>query len=163
MQGGCVCENTAYLRVGTTNIELAALTAPRPLGMTAANDWTRDLETKGLPELKAIYKMYGAEDKVMAKYLNFGHNYNQPSRAWMTDQWPAGTAVEVVAKGDKTEKDGLVTLELVLSRKGQGERVQCQIVHGKDFNGTGVIWIHPDGIRSLWRDGKLAPAAQALV
>ena len=83
MQGGCICENCAYLRVGTTNIELAALIAPRPLGMTAANDWTKELETKGLPELKNIYKMYGAEENVMAKYLSFPHNYNQPSREVM--------------------------------------------------------------------------------
>ena len=83
MQGGCICENGAYLRVGTTNIELSALIAPRPLGMTGANDWTIDIETKGLPELKTIYKMYGAEDKVMAKYLSFPHNYNQVSREVM--------------------------------------------------------------------------------
>src|SRR5262249_40282675 len=56
---------------------------PRPLGMTGADDWTKEIETKGLPELKTIYKMYGAEDKVMAKYLKFPHNYNQPSREVM--------------------------------------------------------------------------------
>ena len=50
-----------------------------------------------------------------------------------------------------------------MSRKGQGERVKTQIVHGKDFDGRGVIWVHPDGIRSMWRDGKLVPAAQAIV
>src|ERR1019366_8690365 len=90
MQGGCVCENTAYLRVGTTNIELAALIAPRPLGMTGAQDWTIDIETKGLPELKRIYGMYGAADKVMAKIPiradkdePFPHNYNQVSREVM--------------------------------------------------------------------------------
>ena len=31
MQGGCVCENCSYLRVGTGNIELAGLFAPKPL------------------------------------------------------------------------------------------------------------------------------------
>src|SRR5687767_2582234 len=51
--------------------------------MTGADDWTVEIETKGLPELKQIYKMYGAEDKVMAKYLKFPHNYNQPSREVM--------------------------------------------------------------------------------
>src|ERR1035438_9888621 len=61
----------------------ASEVAPRPLGMTAANDWTKELETKGLPELKKIYGMYGVPDNVMAKYLNFGHNYNQPSREVM--------------------------------------------------------------------------------
>src|SRR5207247_8210518 len=67
MQGGCICENCSYLRVGTGNIELAGAFAPKPLGMAAANDWTKEIESKGLPELKALYKLYGAEDRVMAK------------------------------------------------------------------------------------------------
>jgi dienelactone hydrolase len=84
MQGGCVCENCSYLRVGTGNIELAALFAPKPLGMSGANDWTKEIETKGLPQLKALYRLLGAEDNVMAKaYLQFGHNYNQVSRELM--------------------------------------------------------------------------------
>ncbi|MFH1266190.1 MAG: alpha/beta hydrolase family protein, partial [Planctomycetota bacterium] len=40
MQGGCTCENACYLRVGNGNIDIAALISPRPLGMTAADDWT---------------------------------------------------------------------------------------------------------------------------
>ena len=47
MQGGCVCENCSYLRVGTGNIEFAGLFAPKPLGMTGAHDWTIDIETQG--------------------------------------------------------------------------------------------------------------------
>ena len=34
MQGGCTCENCCYLRMGTGNVELAGLFAPKPLGMT---------------------------------------------------------------------------------------------------------------------------------
>ena len=34
MQGGCVCENAPYLRVGTGNVEIAGLFAPKPLGMS---------------------------------------------------------------------------------------------------------------------------------
>jgi dienelactone hydrolase len=84
MQGGCICENCSYLRVGTGNIELAALFAPRPLGMSAANDWTKEIETKGLPELQALYRLLGAESNVMARcYPQFGHNYNQVSRELM--------------------------------------------------------------------------------
>src|SRR5262249_36686824 len=84
MQGGCVCENCSYLRQNCGNIDLAALFAPKPLGMTGANDWTIDIETKGVPELKAVYKLYGAEDRVMAKcFPQFGHNYNQVSREVM--------------------------------------------------------------------------------
>src|SRR5207248_3743168 len=84
MQGGCVCENASYLRQFTGNIDLAALFAPKPLGMSAANDWTKEIETKGLPELKALYKLLGAEDNVTAKcFLQFDHNYNQVSRELM--------------------------------------------------------------------------------
>jgi dienelactone hydrolase len=83
MQGGCTCENACYLRIETGNIEIAALSAPRPLGMSAANDWTKELETKGLPELKEHYQMLGAADRVEGKYFNFDHNYNFVSRAMM--------------------------------------------------------------------------------
>ena len=61
MQGGCVCENAPLLRIGTNNIEIAALFAPKPLGLSGANDWTKDIMTLGLPELKSIYRLYGAD------------------------------------------------------------------------------------------------------
>ena len=84
MQGGCTCENCSNLRVGTGNIEFAAMTAPRPLGMTGANDWTKELATKGLPELKQHYAMLGVPDLVMGQVMpHFGHNYNYVSREVM--------------------------------------------------------------------------------
>ncbi len=84
MQGGCVCENCSLLRVGTGNIELAALFAPKPMAMSAADDWTKELMTKGFPDLQQTWKLYGAEDKVAAKaWLEFPHNYNQPAREFM--------------------------------------------------------------------------------
>ena len=87
MQGGCVCENCAYLRVGTGNVELAGLFAPKPLGMVGANDWTKELETKGLPELKALYGLYGKPDLVAATvYKQFPHNYNGAS-GMLVNKW----------------------------------------------------------------------------
>src|SRR5690606_22630108 len=86
MQGGCTCENCSYLRVGTGNVEIAALFSPKPLAMTAANDWTKEMETKGLPELKRHYAMLGAPENVEARYFNFPHNYNSVSRQMMY-QW----------------------------------------------------------------------------
>jgi dienelactone hydrolase len=95
MQGGCVCENASYLRVGTGNIELAGLFAPKPLAMSGANDWTKEIETKGLPELKALYKTLGAEANVKARcWPEFEHNYNQPARelmyAWFNEHLKLG-------------------------------------------------------------------------
>jgi len=87
MQGGCTCENACGLRVGTGNVEFAALFAPKPLGLTGANDWTIDMPTKGFPELQRHFEMMGGKDKVMLKHLpHFGHNYNYVSRSAMY-QW----------------------------------------------------------------------------
>ncbi|MFO0938550.1 MAG: hypothetical protein U0798_18755 [Gemmataceae bacterium] len=84
MQGGCVCENCSLLRVNTGNVEIAALIAPRPLAMSGANDWSKEIETKGLPELKQLYALYGKEELVAAKcWPQFPHNYGQPSREMM--------------------------------------------------------------------------------
>ncbi len=84
MQGGCTCENCSLLRVNTGNIELAGLFAPKPLGMAAADDWTKEIMTKGMPELVKLYEMLGAKDNVKTTaLLHYPHNYNQPSRAAM--------------------------------------------------------------------------------
>jgi dienelactone hydrolase len=84
MQGGCTCENCSYLRIGTGNVEFAALFAPKPLAMSAANDWTVELEKKGLPELQQLYKLLGVPEYVAGKcWPEFGHNYNQVSREMM--------------------------------------------------------------------------------
>lgn len=84
MQGGCTCENASLLRVGTGNVEIAALFAPKPLGMTAADDWTKEMSVKGFPELQRHYAMMGAPDHVfLHNRTEFGHNYNLPSRMAM--------------------------------------------------------------------------------
>src|SRR6185295_4114742 len=81
MQGGCTCENASLLRVDTGNVEIAALFAPKPLGMTTANDWTKEMETKGFPELQKLYALLGAPQNVaLWPHLQFGHNYNILSR-----------------------------------------------------------------------------------
>jgi len=84
MQGGCVCENAEYLRIGINNIAIAALFAPKPMAMSGADDWTIDIETKGLPELRQVYSLYGKRDFVHAKcFPQFSHNYNRVSRGLM--------------------------------------------------------------------------------
>ena len=69
MQGGCTCENCALLRVGTGNVELTALFAPKPQGMTAANDWTKAMMTDGYPELQKVYGLYGKKENVFCEDL----------------------------------------------------------------------------------------------
>jgi hypothetical protein len=250
MQGGCVCENCSYLRQGTGNVELAGLFAPKPLGMTGANDWTREIETKGLPELKKLYKLYDAEERVTAKcFPQFGHNYNQVSRevmynwfnkhlalgqpepvvekpftptppkelsvytadhprpadslgverlrqylaetsdkqiealrpkdargleeyrrvfgtalrAMINDELPKPDEVEEKPVGEKETRDGVSWRRMLLGRKGSGEQVPAVGMHGPAFDGTVVVWVHPEGKASLWKDGKLTAAAQKLL
>lgn len=84
MQGGCTCENCTDLRISAGNVEFAALFAPKPLAMSAADDWTKEMKTKGFPELQQHYKMLGAADKVMlSSHTEFGHNYNAVNRSAM--------------------------------------------------------------------------------
>jgi hypothetical protein len=95
MQGGCTCENCPSLRTGTGNVEMAAVIAPRPLGLTAANDWTKTMPTDGFPQLQALYDLYGAKDKVaLFPAIHFGHNFNHVARTsmygWMNRHFQLG-------------------------------------------------------------------------
>jgi dienelactone hydrolase len=87
MQGGCTCENASMLRIGTGNVEFAAMFAPKPIGMTTADDWTKEMVTKGFPELQRHFAMMGAPENVfLHDRTEFPHNYNLPSRMAMY-QW----------------------------------------------------------------------------
>jgi dienelactone hydrolase len=101
MQGGCTCENTSLLRVGTGNVEMAGLFAPKPQGVTSADDWTREMAAKGFPALKRLYTLLGAPDNVMLKRgEHFGHNFNYVSRAalysWINRHFKLGLKEPVV-------------------------------------------------------------------
>jgi dienelactone hydrolase len=103
MQGGCTCENACLLRVNTGNIEFAGLFAPKPQGMTCANDWTKEMFIKGFPELKQLYSLLGAPDKVMLKRgEHFPHNYNAVSRSafytWLNRHFKLGAKEPVIER-----------------------------------------------------------------
>lgn len=81
MQGGCTCENASLLRINTGNVEFAGLFAPKPQGMSTADDWTKELSTKGFPDLQKLYTVQGAKDNVfLHRGEQFKHNYNSVSR-----------------------------------------------------------------------------------
>ncbi len=81
MQGGCGCENAPLIRLENSNMEIGALAAPRPLLMVSATgDWTKNTPQVEFPAVRGVYALYGAEDNVENVHLDFGHNYNQPSR-----------------------------------------------------------------------------------
>jgi len=81
MQGGSPCENAPSLRVGTNNVEIAALMAPRPMMMVSATgDWTKNTLKEEYPAMKKIYELYDAGAQVETVQIDAPHNYNKASR-----------------------------------------------------------------------------------
>jgi dienelactone hydrolase len=81
MQGGSPCENAPGLRVGTNNVEIAALMAPKPMLMVSATgDWTRNTPKEEFPSMKTFYNLYGKGDDLETILIDAPHNYNKASR-----------------------------------------------------------------------------------
>lgn len=94
MQGGCICENAPNLRIETSNLEIGALMAPRPLLLVSCTgDWTSKTPTVEYPAIKSIYSFFDAEDKIHQVQVDAEHNYNLASReavyAWFA-KWLLG-------------------------------------------------------------------------
>ncbi|MGH9668028.1 MAG: alpha/beta hydrolase family protein, partial [Bryobacteraceae bacterium] len=81
MQGGSPCENTPNLRVGTNNMEIGAMMAPRPMFMVAATgDWTRNTPRVEYPAVRSIYELYDATANLEMTQITAPHNYNKETR-----------------------------------------------------------------------------------
>ena len=103
MQGGCSCENASGLRIGTGNVEFAALFAPKPLGLTTANDWTKEMSTQGFPQLEGLYRLLRQPEHLkLTRGEQFGHNYNAVSRtamyAWVNQHFDLGSEPPIVER-----------------------------------------------------------------
>jgi len=100
MQGGCSCENASLLRIGQGNVHFAALFAPKPQGMTTANDWTKEMSTKGFPQLRQLYTTLGHPEAVMLHRDEASpHNYNQAARTafygWLNTHFRLGQPMPI--------------------------------------------------------------------
>ena len=81
MQGGDLCENAPGLRLSTSNVEIAAMFAPKPmLLVSATGDWTRNVPREEYPAIKKIYDLYGKGDQVEVVQIDEKHNFNRLSR-----------------------------------------------------------------------------------
>ena len=81
MQGGDACEFAPGLRMGTNNVEIAAMFAPKPmLLVSATGDWTHNVPVEEYPAIKRIYDLYGRGDRVDVAQIDQKHNFNQLSR-----------------------------------------------------------------------------------
>src|SRR5437773_11706280 len=81
MQGGCSCENAPGLRVDYSNMDIAAVPAPRRQILVAATgDWTKMTLTVEGPAVGGIYTLLDAADRLRYVRFAFNHNYDQTSR-----------------------------------------------------------------------------------
>ncbi|WP_297064447.1 hypothetical protein [uncultured Duncaniella sp.] len=83
--GGCPCESgMPIMRAGggTTNAELAAAFAPRPMRIVSdGKDWTNIVPENEYPYLQRVYGFYGAKDKVSNVHLpTEGHDFGPNKR-----------------------------------------------------------------------------------
>ena len=141
MQGGCTCENASLLRVNTGNIEFAGLFAPKPQGMTTANDWTKEMSTKGFPDLEELYKFLGAPNNVMLhRGEHFPHNYNAVSRSafytWVNKHFKLGFKEPVVERDyQRLSREQLTVWDAQHPAPKES---------GDDFERKLLRWLHDD-------------------
>jgi len=159
MQGGCTCENASLLRVGTGNVEFAALFAPKPLGLTAADDWTREMPTKGFPELEALYRLFDAGDQVaLTPLLHFGHNYNYVSRAamyrWVNRHLGLGFEEPIVEEDYQRLNREQLTVWNDAHPQPKG---------GPDFERQLLRWWHEESQRSLLQASASSDSFQEIL
>jgi dienelactone hydrolase len=149
MQGGCTCENASLLRLGTGNIEFAALFAPKPMGLTSAKDWTLELPTKGFPELQKHWAMLGAPAAVkLWHHPEFGHNYNLVARehiyAFFNEHLRLGLPPERLRERDHEP--------LTREQLSVWDDAHPAPSGGPDFEKKLLRWWHDDAQRQITKD-----------
>ena len=170
MQGGDVCENAPNLRLDTNNMEIAALTAPRPMLMvSAAGDWTRDTPRIEFPAVESVYELLGAKDAVATVQFIADHNYNRDSReavyGWFA-RWLLGRPdASPVPEREFTAEQPADLLVFHGRDLPVGARTQAQIVEGLiEARKAQLAALRPrdgGGSRSLPRDPRPRPAPRA--
>ncbi len=84
--GGCICESGMPVHRSakhqTSNVEIAALAAPRPMLLISdGDDWTRFTPQMEYPYLQHIYRLYGKERSVgNVHFKNEKHDYGYNKR-----------------------------------------------------------------------------------
>jgi len=87
--GGCVCESGMPIHkkgdYQTNNVEIAALTAPRPMLLTSdGDDWTKNTPKVEFPFIQKIYALYGKQNLVENVHLpDEKHDYGPNKRKAM--------------------------------------------------------------------------------
>ena len=134
MQGGSYCENAPGLRLGISNLDIAAAFAPKAmLLVSATGDWTKNVPNEEYPAIRRIYDLYGAGERLTQVQVDAPHNYNQLTREAVyrfLDQQAFGRADDGKEKSAPIEKLG--DMLALMGRTLPG--------HAVDYDGLFADW-----------------------
>ncbi len=137
--GGCPCESglpVHFVCGGTNNVELAAMTAPKPqLIISDGQDWTKETAINDFPYLQHIYGYYGQQNQVQHTHFpdeghDFGYNKRQALYKFLTDhfQLDQSKAADIIAEtGIQIEPE-----ELLYSFGKKGEDLPKNAIRGME-------------------------------
>lgn len=116
--GGCPCESGLPFQLcagGTTNAEIAAMAAPRPMLIVSdGKDWTANVPELEYPFIQRIYRFYDKADDVKnAHFPNEGHDYGLSKRLAVYDFLAKHLGLDINAVKDKNGNldESKVTIE----------------------------------------------------
>ena len=164
MQGGCTCENASLLaRRHRQHRDRRALRAEAAGMMSAADDWTKEMATKGFPQLKEHWTLprRAGQRRRSSRVSNSSHNYNLPSRdamyAWFNKHLGLGLPPEKLVERDfrRLTRDEMSVWDAAHAPAPSGENAgaafEKKLTRWLADAATEQVKAKPDLVRTAWR------------